>query len=357
MRLTLVISSLGCGGAERVLCALADAWAIRGWDITVITVASSDKDFYTLHESVNRQSLDLIRPSKNRMEGIWFNGVRVIRLRKAIKAARPDAVISFMDFTNVRTLFATIGLKIPVVVSERNAPSKKKVGRLWGTLRNGSYRLATGIVVQTDRVKAYFPHALQSRIHVIPNPVLQVNVQRVPETHFCVTAMGSLTQQKAFPFLLRAFAEVAISHPKWCLRVVGEGPEREELSCLIADMNVGDRVELCGRLRRPESVLSRSDIFVLSSNYEGFPNALLEAMSMGLACISTDCETGPREIVRDGETGLLVPVQNVCGLSHALDRFMEDEALRVQIGDAARSDVLARFSLQSVLKQWESLVS
>ena len=152
------------------------------------------------------------------------------------------------------------------------------------------------------------------------------------------------------------FADVAISHPKWRLRIVGEGPEREELSCLIADMSLGDRVELCGRLERPESILCRSDIFVLSSDYEGFPNALLEAMSMGLACISTDCETGPREIVRDGKTGLLVPVQNVCGLIHALARFMEDEALRIRIGDAARSDVLTRFGLQSILKQWETLV-
>ena len=164
-----------------------------------------------------------------------------------------------------------------------------------------------------------------------------------PDSQRRIVGLGRLADHKGFDLLLAAFQEVAADHPDWVLEIFGEGDQRPILEQYRDQHRLGDRVRLPGWTDRPAAVLSRGDIFVLPSRYEGFPNALLEAMACGLACISFDCDSGPREIIRPGVDGLLVPAGDVAALASALGQLMSDSDLRQRLGNRAR-EVVTRFS-------------
>jgi glycosyltransferase involved in cell wall biosynthesis len=168
-------------------------------------------------------------------------------------------------------------------------------------------------------------------------------------------AMGRLSHEKGFDLLLQAFARLAPHHPDWDLTIWGEGALKEQLMQQRDDLALTDRVSIPGPTRSPREQLAASDIFVLSSRHEGFPNALCEAMASGLPAVSFDCKFGPGSIIRDNVDGLLVPTGDVDALVTALDRLMSDEALRDRLGAEAVS-IVDRYSLANVAAQWEALL-
>jgi glycosyltransferase involved in cell wall biosynthesis len=196
-------------------------------------------------------------------------------------------------------------------------------------------------------------------VHVIPNAVPAPTAE--PFRHAgrseerAILAVGRLEPQKGFDVLLRAFADVARSRPEWRLRIAGEGPERGRLEALVFDLGIEDRVNLDGVVSDIDAAMRSADLFVLSSRYEGFPNALCEAMASGLPVIATDCPVGPREIVRDGIDGVLVPPEDERALAGAMDRLMDDPASRERLG-AAASAIAERFTPVAILDRWESLL-
>jgi glycosyltransferase involved in cell wall biosynthesis len=360
MRMTLIISTFGAGGAERVMAALANYWAEHGREVTLITLTSSREDFYPLHRCIHRIGLELTGVSSSIAAAAWSNLQRLKRLRQEIRASRPDIVLSFIDTGNVLTLAASRGLGIPVVVSERNDPNYHDIGSIWAWLRRLLYPQAAALVVQTNNVRAWAERIVKSHaVHVIPNPVTPIlngaeHVSSFRENGCRAVAMGRLAMQKGFDLLLRAFAQCAAKHPGWSLVIMGEGPERRSLETLASDLGVRDRVRLVGIVQEPFSVLREADLFVMPSRYEGFPNALVEAMACGCAVISTDCSSGPRDIIRDGIDGVLVRPDDVDSLAAAMDRLMGDQVARRGLEKRA-VEVIERFSTEKVMKMWDNL--
>jgi len=356
MRLTLVISSLACGGAERVMTTIANYWAARERDITLLTLDDgSVPPFYDLDDRVCHKALGLAGNSDNRATGLRNNLKRISGLRQAIRNSRPDIVISFMDKMNIVTLAAAQGLRVPVIISERTDPALKSIGGIWNQLRRWTYPLADMIIVQSKSALDYFPPQLQSRARIIPNPISRPRI----DTQVCeqlvkpsLIAMGRLGQEKGFDLLLQAFARLKDEHREWTLTIIGDGSLRVELESLRDSLGLNDRVRLPGRVKHPQDLLRQGDLFVMPSRREGFPMALCEAMACGLPVICAACSGGPREIVRNGIDGLLIPTEDVDALTAAMDRLMRDEAERKRLASGARQ-VTERFGIEKVMGMWE----
>jgi GalNAc-alpha-(1->4)-GalNAc-alpha-(1->3)-diNAcBac-PP-undecaprenol alpha-1,4-N-acetyl-D-galactosaminyltransferase len=358
MRITLVISSLQRGGAERVMSMLASSWAEQGKEVTLLTLERDETSAYPIHPSVKRCDLGLSAPSVHILQGLFANFRRIWILRRAIRASRPDIVISFMDQTNVLTVIATRGLSRPVVISERTSPRRRSIGRIWSSLRRLSYPFADLLICPTRACLTGFQAMTKVRGTVIPNPVaVSIDLELRHHVHHAgnvLVAMGRLVPEKGFDLLLEAFARIASRHPKWSLTIIGKGPLRGELNEQTRALKLTERVHFAGELTDPFPALCAADLFVLSSRFEGFPMALAEAMACGLPVISFDCSEGPSDIIRNGVDGILVPGEDVSGLATALDRLMSDSQERARL--AARApEVMSRFSREQVLSQWQQL--
>lgn len=356
-KITLVISSLDAGGAERVMSTMANYWAAKGWDVTILTFdGGREPPFYRLESNIRHKALGIAVLSAGVLSAIWNNLRRIVVLRCAIRESRPAVVISFMDRTNITTLLATMCTRTPVIVSERCNPAMYNMGAVLSLLRLITYSRAHRIVLQTDRVRNFFPSMLQKRITIIPNPVLLPAEADSPVPFEmkkpCVVAMGRFTEEKGFDLLLQAFARVKGQHPTWTLFILGEGPLRGQLEALRDRLGLAGRVFFPGRVSNPQVVLRQADIFVLSSRHEGFPNALCEAIVCGLPVIATDCPNGPREIIRDGVDGILIPTEDPEALAAALDRVMTDEKERQSLARRA-SEIVERFDLEKIMAMWE----
>lgn len=353
MKLALVISSLNRGGAEGVLARLANGLVRRGHEATVITLEPSPPQ-YALDARIAWQALGGGGASGSLAQAIASNFRRILGLRHAIRNAAPDVVVSFMDMTNVLTLLA-VGKELPVFVSERIHPARHEIGRIWRWLRTRTYPRARGIVVQTAAIGAAFPSALQDRIRVIPNavsPLAETPPASPAKERRSLVAMGRLDRQKGFDLLLRAVAALGSHLAPWTLTVFGEGKERAALEALRKELGLDGRVCFPGQAQDPHRALATGDLFVLPSRFEGFPNALLEAMACGLPAVAFDCPSGPAEIIRHGEDGWLVPPEDVNALSRALELAMSDAELRRRAGVKAR-EVSGRFAEDAVLDLWE----
>lgn len=353
MRLTAVIASLGAGGAERVLSLLATAWAGR-YDVTVLTWdAPGAAPFFPLSPRVRHQALDLDAVSRSPLEGLVRNVSRLRRLRAAIRATAPDLVVSFVDRVNVLTLLATRGLDVPVVVSERVDPRRYDPGPAWRWLRPLAYQAAAAVVVQTASTRDYLAARWRVPLVTIPNPVDPGTAGDAPGERL-VVGLGRLVPQKGFDVLLRGFARAAIAEAGWRVEIAGSGPGLPDLMTLARDLGIDTAVAFPGTVKDSTAFLRRAGIFALTSRFEGFPNALAEAMALGRAVVATDCPTGPRELTLGGTAGRLVPVDDVDAVATALRELAASPLLRRQLGLAARA-AMAPYAAAEVVKAWTTL--
>lgn len=366
MRVTLVISSFSCGGAERAVVLLAEGFFKKGHKVSVVTLERIETDFYKLPDGVPRLALNIARKSPTLIHALWNNIYRLWVLRRTIRASQPDVVISFLHQTNVLTLLALTKTSHPVIVSEQNNPRMYYIyfGSLWEKLRRVTYPKAARVVSTSQGVNEYFDWLPPTKRAVIYNPLAAVKddqstinlLQGADPDKKWVIAMGRLIYQKGFDILLSAFQQIANRHSDWQLLILGEGELRSELEVLRENLGLNHQVVLPGLLSNPFSLLKKSKLFVLSSRFEGFGNVLIEAMACGLPVVSTDCPSGPREIIRHEIDGLLVPNEDVSALAAAMDRLMSDEAERKLL--AARApEVAERFSLEKVIGIWEELIA
>jgi GalNAc-alpha-(1->4)-GalNAc-alpha-(1->3)-diNAcBac-PP-undecaprenol alpha-1,4-N-acetyl-D-galactosaminyltransferase len=337
--------------------------ARRGHTVTLITLSGTESDFHPLDRGVHRIALSSMGDSRGLLHALVATIRRLLALRRAIREVKPQVVLSFVDATNLLTLLALVGTGIPVVVSERIDPRHHPIGSIRTRLRPYLYRwLASALVVQTNDVVPWAMEFLpRNKIWVIPNAVPNRNdVNMAPFAppanepslihQRTIVAMGRLNPQKGFDLLLEAWKTVSPRFPDWNLVILGEGPERSRLDMLAREM---PRVSLPGKVQHPTTLLRQAGLFVLSSRYEGFPNALLEAMASGLPCLSTKCPSGPSDMIQSGENGLLVEPGCSDALAEGLARLLQDNDLRKSLSRCAASSV-ERFSPEVVWPLWES---
>lgn len=354
MRLLLHTSRFGLGGAQRVLALLATAWSQRGWQVAVATFdAPGTRPFFTLPKEVEFRPLGAAQGGPRP----WRAWRRVRRLRREVRRFAPEAIVSFQPTANVHALWAARGLGVPVVVSERNDPTQFRPSA-WGRgARLALYPRAARIVAQTRRAADALPRFWQSKTKVIPNPVVAAAPRGGSSLDLprpLLLAVGRLAPQKGFDRLIEAFGRVATRHPAWTLGILGEGPQRAALEALRTRCRLDERVVLFGAVSDVPAYLASADAFALASRFEGFPNALLEAMACGLPSLAVDCASGPREILRPEIDGLLIPNDDPAALAAGLERLLGEADLRHRLASRA-PEVLDRFSLARVLAAWDEV--
>ncbi len=330
-KIVVITRNMVGAGAERVIAQLTNYFVSQGKQCAIITL-NDDEVFYKLDPRIG--ILPVGRKSSNK---VLDKLMRYRQVRKMVLQQKPDLVLSMPEEIGVYVLLALLGSKIPVYVSERNNPWVMPDVKVTRILRSLMYPFARGIIFQTEMAKSFFPESIRRKGVVLSNPV---DAQRIPgqysgEREKVVAGAGRLSKQKNFPLLLKAFARFSFDHPEFKLRIFGEGELREELAELARTLNIADKLELPGRSTALLEKMNSAAMFVLSSDYEGMPNVLLEAMCMGMPVISTDCPSGgPKELVEDGVNGLLVPVGDEKALQAAMEK-LADAAYAKQLADNA----------------------
>jgi GalNAc-alpha-(1->4)-GalNAc-alpha-(1->3)-diNAcBac-PP-undecaprenol alpha-1,4-N-acetyl-D-galactosaminyltransferase len=358
-KVTLAIVSMGSGGAERVMSILANYWASQDWEVTLLTLADRSKPpFYELDPRIKLIQLGVAGDSANAFVALLNLWQRVKVLRKAIIASEPDVVISFMGTVSVLTILACRNSNIPVIVCKHIYPGLSELNQLWQILIKLTYRHADLVTVLTQNALPFFPADKGYRTMVMPNPVLVPAAETITERLLptpSMIAVGRLSPQKGFDLLMLAFDKLRDKYPDWHLTILGEGSIRPELEELRSKLPSMERIHIPGQVQNVNTYLRQADIFVMSSRFEGFPMALCEAMACGLPVISTDCLSGPREIITNEVDGILVATEDVEALAVGLDTLMSDPAKRDRLAQVAPL-VLDRFGLEQVMKMWDEAI-
>ena len=366
MKICLVINDLSAGGAERALSLLANYWAEQNHSIEIVTFDGGSVDpFYHLDPAIDLHPLGV--NTSTLPLAAKFKAIPRIQaaLAQSFREISPDVVISFMDQANLLSLLAA-PKSIPVLVCEQVHPGRSSLVErgqplllrmAFKLLREWLYRRASAVVLLSHDSKSYFSKAVQKRIEIIPNPAVEPLIEEldVEIPRQSILTIGRLSKQKNFPLLLRAFADVVQEEPDWNLVIIGEGPERETLEQLISALNLRGQARLAGRTKAPYAALKQADFYVLSSDYEGFPLTLCEAMASGKAVIATDCPTGPRDLLEGGKSGVLVPVGDRKALGEAILRLIREPELRREYEEQGRT-VLERYGLAKIASKWEELM-
>lgn len=328
---------------------------IREFDITIVTLVKSDP-FYPLDKNIK---IDYCIPDKPRYSGflgsISLNWKLASQLVKILRKERPHLCVSFLTRANILTAIAGRICSTPVVISERNNPymQDSSLSPFWKFLRRRTYPLAHTLVVQTKRIGGYYSDWFKGNIEIIQNP-LNPEFRCADEANRedVILNIGRLDKQKNQELLINAFA--SLEPGSWKLVILGEGSERKRLQELINSLGCDDRVMLLGNSNDVQSFYRRAKIFAFTSNFEGFPNVLIEAMHFGLACISTDCPTGPSEIIQHNYNGLLIPVNDLEMLRAYLAQLMSDQELRTTLGKNAKKSS-SKYQIEYIGSYWKRL--
>jgi glycosyltransferase involved in cell wall biosynthesis len=368
MKVLIFTYSLQGGGAERVAANMANHWDEKGWRVTVVTISGVGTDFYRLNPSVHRVSLNLDQESSSLIVGLYRNLARVISLRKILKQERPDIALSLMWSCNILLSLASCGIAgLTTIGSEHTHPPKAKIGLLWGGIRKLLYGRLSAVTALTNQTATWIKENTSAkRVAVIQNAIKWPMSQSEPiispaEKGFrsedkVIISVGRLVKLKQMNALIDAFSMVCRDYPDWRLAILGEGPERVALESQIRRAGLGDRIALVGMVGNVGEWYELADLCVMTSKYEGLGNTLIEALSYEVPALSFDCDTGPREIIRDGIDGYLIPPDDVGLLAKKLGEIMGDSDHRKRLSERAK-EARSRFSLDAISSQWEALFS
>ncbi|MGB4136209.1 MAG: glycosyltransferase [Microbacterium sp.] len=352
------LGGVGRGGSDRVVCLLANALSDRGWDVDICVLTDDQTVDRELRQAVGLRFLDRIRLTA-KLPRILARLIGGVRLVSAYRREHPDAImVSFIAWVNICTVLGSLGRKGGIVLSERTNPASDPSLAVARVVRDACYRRADALVFQTPDAMNYFSDTIAARGTVIGNPVTPDLPRWTPdESRLQVVAACRLEAQKNVPLLLNAFARLHAVHPAAVLTIYGEGKLRGELENLVVDLDLGDCVQLPGHVDDVHSRIAEGSFFVLSSDFEGLPNSLLEAMAMGMPVISTDCPIGgPGMLIDDHQNGVLVKVADVDELAEAMSEFANAPREAALMGERALRS-MDEYQMDHVIERWESLLA
>lgn len=352
----LFISALRKGGAERVMVNLAGYLKSQGVRVTVVTQYLCENE-YELPEGIPR-ILSEITPEERagtRLRGRAGDfAARYRKLRGIWKKQNPDVILSFIGKNNIMALLAAAFTGIPVVVSVRGEPKSEYYSKGMRLLAKTLFATAAGVIVQTGDARSFFPGFIQKKAVILKNPLNPAFVQErfTGRRDGRILSVGRVDQNKNHEMILRAFALIAEEFPRASLVIYGEGECRKKLQELSRKLGLSERVSLPGAVTDVPEKIRTGSVFVLSSGHEGMPNALIEAMCLGIPSISTDCPCGgPRELIEDGVNGFLIPVGDTEALAERLRLLLQDEELSERMS-AGAARLLLEYKPEKVNRDW-----
>ena len=336
MNVSFIAANLNSGGAERVMSLLANQFIEKGYGVEFIFL-KKDIRFYPLHQNIKIKVAEKECGSDSLIK-------KLLWMRKHIQQEKPNAIFAFRIAVYSVTLISLLGIKIPVIASERNDPRFNSLA--WKIIQAVLLPLADRFVVQTQQIKNYFPKFIQKKTDIIFNPVTKR-----------IISVGRLHSQKNQKMMIEAFARVSEEFPEWKLVIYGEGPERDSLESLVSSFRflVSSRISLPGRSENIIDELNRSEIFAFSSDYEGMSNAVVEAFCVGLPIITTRV-SGTEDFIKENKNGFLLERNDVDGMEMAMRELMSDENLRISIGENNRQQAKI-FKIDYIFLQWENVVN
>lgn len=357
MHIVFFIPSLEAGGAEKVLVSLANSLSATN-KVSIITLSRSEKtSFYPLENKIQLLNLGLDAKKSLGIKNLYRIWLAYKALTKVIKTIKPDLLISFLHKMNMQVVLAN-SIKVPLIISERVDPYIHPLPECYKKLRLKLYKKADKLVVQTNTAKQYFQDYVETTL--IANSIKEkkqafrkqdytLNVRQIK-----LITVGRLAEQKDHRTLIFAMEDLIKEYPNLQLSIFGEGPLREELFHLIQKKKLEDNIQLPGIVDNIEIELSQSDIFVFPSKYEGFPNALGEAMALGLPVVVSNC-SGNNDLIENNKNGLLFPVKDHKALANKIISLLENQTLREKFGQEALRTTLT-YSEKTIFNQWEQLI-
>lgn len=354
MKIAFFIEHISNGGAERVLSYLANMFSKHNHYCILVTTLKKENE-YPIDKNVVRYITE-----KNGYHGNQFIARfrRLYRLREILKREDPDYLISFLNSALYHGVITTRGLRTKSIISVRNDPNYDYQSLLSRIIAKLILPLSEGAVFQTKEAQQWFPMRLQKKSTIILNPVGSVffNTSSNPDGNI-VVAVGRLNYQKNFHFLIDSFSVFLTNHSDWVLKIYGDGELREQLNEEIKRKKLENNVYLCGRTNNIASVISKAKIFVLTSDFEGVPNALMEAMAIGLPCISSNCPCGgPKMLIQDGVNGFLYEMRNKIDFLERLKLLADNPNLCNTIGEEAKRRSVS-FNEERIYEQWNSYIN
>lgn len=347
--------SLCKGGAERVLSELCNYFSSLQYQVTVITCMNKQPE-YELNETIKHLCVD---------DGFYKNiGERFIKRRKKLKrilcSEKPDCIVSFLPEPNFLCLSLKKQAKCPIIISLRNDPKVEYNSLFRKILMKVFYLRLDGCVFQTKEAKEYFKFSKRifDRSIVIPNAVNKCFVcdEASLVKRKALVSVGRLDSQKNQAFLIRGFSKIANKYPEYVLEIFGEGELRAELEDLISKLNLQNIVLLRGKVDDLAKKIYDAEMFILTSNYEGMPNALIEAMTLGIPSIATDCPCGgPAFLIEHMQNGQLIPMRSEEELEQAIEFYINNKDKAYQMGKQAMK-ITDKLSPQNIYSQWDAYI-
>lgn len=352
-KIMFYIASLAKGGAQRVILNLTESLLSKGYQVTIVTTAMAENE-YELPKGAGRIISDITKEEITGNRSTNFKN-RFCKLREIWKSEKPDVIISFIGKNNFMAILTAWGLKVPVLVSVRGEPMEEYYNGLLRFLAKYLFQKADGIILQTEDSRAFFPKKTNQKAVVLPNPLNPVFMKDLyeGEKEKKIVMVGRIDSNKNQKLVIDAFASIASKYPDYKLEIWGNGEDYESLKSYISSLHLEQQIAMPGATSNVREKIEKASLYILSSNTEGMPNSLMEAMALGLCCISTDCPCGgPKMLIQDGVNGLLVPVKDVSAMAKAMERVLSDAEFAAKLGQNALK-IRTTLSPERVNQQWE----